>query len=92
MKSKLLEEKKRLTEELSGLYAHTELGDGQDENAEEIAVDEVSKNMIFRIKTDLGKIDKALAKIENGSYGVDDEGASIDEKRLRALPWADKAI
>ena len=38
------------------------------------------------------KIDKALLKIDNGTYGTDDEGKEISQERLAALPWADKAI
>ncbi len=92
MKTRLLEAKAKLQEDLKGLAPHTEIGDGQDENAEEIEVDEVNQDLIARIKTDLEKIDAALVKIENGTYGVDDEGKEISKERLRVLPWADKAI
>ncbi len=92
MEKRLLEEKNRLEQELFVLHSHTELGSGQDENAEEIEMDEVNQNLIMRIKKDLAKIDKALGKIKDGSYGTDDEGKSISEKRLRVLPWADKTI
>jgi RNA polymerase-binding transcription factor DksA len=54
--------------------------------------DEVSQDMIARLKVDLQKIDKALAKISDGSYGLDDDGKSISQARLKAMPWADKAI
>jgi DnaK suppressor protein len=63
-----------------------------DSNAQEIAEDEVNQDVIFTIKKDLEKIEKALAKIEDGTYGLDDEGKEIGMDRLRALPWADKAI
>ena len=48
--------------------------------------------MIARMTVDLAKIEKALAKIQAGSFGTDDEGKEISEARLRAMPWADKAI
>ncbi len=92
MKQKLLAQKKKLEADLAGLSAHTEMGDDEDENAEEVNVDEASQDVMALMKSDLGKIDKALSKIEAGNYGTDDEGKEIPEARLRALPWADKAI
>ncbi len=92
MKQKLEEAKKKLQEDLAGLSPHTELGEHYDENADEVAVDEVNQDLIARMKSDLAKIDKALAKTTDGTYGTDDEGREISEQRLRALPWADKAI
>jgi len=92
MKQKLEQHKQKLMDDLAGLSVHTELGDDYDENADEIGVDEVNQDLIARMQGDLAKIDKALAKIANGTYGVDDDGKEISEQRLRALPWADKAI
>ncbi len=92
MKQKLLAQKQKLQADLAGLSSHTEMGDQDDENADEINVDEASSDVIALMKADLEKIDKALAKIADGSYGTDDSGKQISEDRLRALPWADKAI
>ncbi len=92
MEEKLIAEKARLEKELAGLQTHTELGSSQDENAEEVEIDEVNRNLIFRINSDLEKIAKALVKIKAGTYGIDDHGKEIAQDRLRALPWADKAI
>ena len=92
MKQKLLLEKARLQKELTGIRPHTELGSGSDENAEEVNLDEVNQDLIARITSDLEKIDASLAKIEDGTYGTDDSGKEISEDRLRALPWADKAL
>jgi len=92
MQVKLLEKKEQLEEDLAGLSAHTEMGDSEDDNAEEIEVDEVSQDVIAVMKADLEKIEKALAKMEDGTYGTDDEGREISEARLRAMPWADKSI
>jgi len=55
-------------------------------------MDEVNQNLTSRMNDDLEKIEKALQKIENGTYGTDDDGNEIGEDRLRAIPWADKAI
>ena len=46
----------------------------------------------LNFKSDLEKIDKALAKIDAGTYGTDDSGVEISEERLRVIPWADQAI
>jgi DnaK suppressor protein len=40
-------------------------------------------------RTLLGQIDRALAKLEAGTYGVSElSGRSIPIERLRAVPWA----
>lgn len=92
MKSKLLEEKSRLESELGGIKEHTEVGDDLDENATEIQMDEVNQNLSESMNNDLTKINNALQKIEQGTYGTDEDGNEIGEDRLRAIPWADKAI
>ncbi|MCL5775246.1 MAG: hypothetical protein M1333_03485 [Patescibacteria group bacterium] len=92
MKQKLVESKEKLEQDLAGLSPHTEIGSNPDESAEEVELDEVNRDMIARINLDLAKINKALEKIEAGTYGVDDAGNQISEARLRVLPWADKAI
>ena len=92
MKQKLLEAKSKLETDLAGLHAHVEMGESEEENSDEVGPDEASQDVIAIMKADLEKIDNALAKIENGSYGTDDEGREIPENRLRVLPWADKAI
>lgn len=92
MKQKLLAAKEQLSGELKNLQPHTDMGDDEDENAEEVNVDEVNRDTTAIIQRDLEKIDKALQKIQDGSYGVDDSGKEISEERLRALPWADRAL
>jgi RNA polymerase-binding transcription factor DksA len=92
MKQKLLEQKTKLQEDLTGLTSHTEVGDDYDENATEIQIDEVNQDVIAQMKIDLEKIDSALARIEAGTYGAANDGREISEERLRALPWADTAI
>jgi RNA polymerase-binding transcription factor DksA len=92
MKQVLLNQKNKLENDLAGLTPHEELGGDLDSNVQEVEEDEVSRDMIARIKADLEKINKALAKISAGTYGTDEEGKEIPENRLRAIPWADKAI
>ncbi len=92
MKAKLLEEKQRLTGDLAGMAVHTEVGEDYDENATEVQLDDVNKDVMGRMQADLEKIELALVKIEAGTYGIDDEGNEIAEDRLRAMPWAEKGI
>lgn len=92
MRAKLMAEKERLTADVAGLSEHTEVGDELDENATEVQLDEVNSDVRSRMEGDLVKIEKALAKIDAGSFGTDDEGREISEERLRAIPWADQAI
>jgi RNA polymerase-binding transcription factor DksA len=92
MKIELLKNKKQLEEDSANLKPHTEMGADLDSNVQEMEEDELNQDLITRVNVDLEKINKALQKIEQGIYGFDDEGKEISEKRLRALPWADKAI
>ncbi len=92
MKTKLQDERARLEAELKELPQHTEIGDEMDESAQEVETDDVNRDLSARISRDLAKIDKALAKIEAGTYGTDDDGNLIDQDRLRVIPWADKAL
>ncbi len=92
MKERLIDQKEKLETELAGLSSHEELGGDMDSNAQEVETDDVSREVMAKIKADLAKISKALNKIETGSYGIDDEGNEINQDRLNALPWADKAI
>jgi len=92
MKERLTEEKEKLEIELADLQAHTELGSDLDSDVQEIQMDEVNRDIAARLKEDLRKTEAALEKIANGTYGLDDDGNEISEDRLRALPWADKAI
>lgn len=92
MKVKLLAEKERLSTDFAALSDHTELGPEYDDNIQEVEQDEVNTDLRARMESDLAKIDKALAKIEAGNYGIDDNGAEISEARLNAIPWADVAL
>jgi DnaK suppressor protein len=92
MKQALLNAKKELRKDLAEAPSHTELGDDLDSQVQEIESDEVNQDIDAAVKDDLAKIEKALAKIEDGSYGLDDEGKPISEQRLKVMPWADKAL
>ncbi len=91
-KQRLLKEQVRLQGELDELPNHIELGSRDDDNAKEAEEDEVHQSIKARVKADLEKIEKALLKIEEGSYGLGDDGQPISKERLEALPWADRGI
>jgi DnaK suppressor protein len=61
------------------------IGDGTTE-----AVDRLNKvGTANSIAATLADVDRALAKIEEGTYGVCDRcGAEIPAERLEAIPWA----
>lgn len=92
MKTRLLDMKAKLEAELAGVKPHTELGNDYDDTASELPIDEVNQDVIAQITSDLEKITAALQKIEDGTYGIDDEGNEISPERLEVLPYADKAI
>ncbi len=92
MKQKLLDHQKKLLGDLARLNPNEHLGEDLDSNAQEVEDNEVSQDIIARVEADLAKIEKALAKIQNGTYGTDDEGREIPQDRLNVLPWADKSI
>lgn len=92
VKQQLLDDKARLEEELAGLSPHIELGTDEEATAAELPLDEVNQDLISHIKADLEKIDKALSKIEVGTYGVDDSGKEFSQKQLEANPYAEVAL
>ena len=92
MKARLEEEEARLEEELKNLPSHLEIGSRDDDNALEAEEDDVNRGIRVRLEADLEKIAEALAKIEDGTYGVGSDGKAIPKERLEALPWAEQAI
>lgn len=92
MKARLLEAKVKLENELASVKPHTELGNDYDDTASELQIDEVNQDIIAQLTSDLEKIHLALRKIEEGTYGVDEEGREISQERLEVMPYADKAI
>lgn len=63
------------------------------EHAVEAEDDEVLEEVGAITLVEIGQIKTALAKIEDGTYGVCDGcGEEIPEKRLEALPYATRCI
>lgn len=106
MKNNLVEEQKKLESELSR-FAHRNTkakttdfdtdfpnyGDGQDENASEIATYSNNLSLESELEKALRDVTNALKRIEDGSYGTCKyckEG--VAEARLKARPTASSCI
>lgn len=105
-KKRLQDEQERLVQELRDLghedprrVGHFEANypetgsDSEDDNAQEVAeyADELS--IEARVESELKDVEKALATIEKGTYGICKYcGKEIDEKRLEARPASSSCI
>jgi DnaK suppressor protein len=68
-------------------------GDAEDENAAEVTTFSNNLTLERTLETGLRDVDKALASIANGTYGVCKYcHKEIDEKRLRARPASSSCI
>jgi len=97
----LLEEKKTLEKELKEIANKNpnikgdfktrfpQYGETNDENAQEVADFEKMKSLEYELETKLAKINEALKKIEQGSFGICEICKEpIEEPRLKAMPIA----
>lgn len=103
-KEKLLEEKGRLEEELQSIADPDEknpehykarfedIGDGVDESAIEVYSYEQSLAVEQGLEEMLKKVNNALQRIEQGTYGQCEEGDEIEKERLKVIPWASTCI
>ncbi len=67
-------------------------GDEADQTVRVLAEQEFV-NMQDRLRNQLIEIESALARIENGSYGVCEETEeTIEAERLKAIPWTRLSI
>ena len=70
-----------------------EFGDKEDENAAEVAAFESNLSLEETLEQSIEMINKALKKIENGTYGIGEKtGEPIGEARLRIMPTATKKV
>jgi len=98
LRSRLENERKRLTEELEQLKSTVRPADERREGSpfgkrEEEATEsfELEKRLTLekRIREQLAEVERALQKFEDGTYGLCDScGQPIDPARLEALPQA----
>jgi DnaK suppressor protein len=97
----LLEERVRLEEELEQVRnRHTDMdnalpeeGEGGDEDTADLAAAMMDKEMDLSVEDEiedmLSQVDRALQKLEEGSYGICDvSGKDIPVNRLEAIPYA----
>lgn len=89
-------ERQRLTGDIADLEADSpasddfrDLSNTDDDDAaesEDFSRIEARKDSV---KAQLSQVERAIAKVHEGTYGKDDEtGAEIPEARLEAIPWA----
>lgn len=105
MEAELIKEEKRLKDEL-GEFAKQNpknvddydakfpnMGDKEDENAEEVASYSTNLTLERSLEASLRDVEKALERIKKGTYGVCKYcNKEIDEKRLRARPSSSSCI
>lgn len=108
LKKDLLDKKNRLTADLA-VFARkskdikgdfdtkfSQIGDRPDENASEVTMYEDNLGVEHHLEKDLAAIDKALAKMEDGTYGLcancGEPPQSIELKRLKAFPEAETCL
>lgn len=90
----ILEDRRRdIHEKLRSLRDNIPTGTSEVRDAEEQSVDDFVQEVDFalmQMKSEtLAKIDEAIQRLEDGTYGVCSEcGAEIGEARLQALPFA----
>ena len=103
-RERLLDERRRVVDAIDNI--HTEnpgsIGEeteetSQDDHLGDIATATFDREMATTLEENsthvLAEIDAALARIEDGTYGVCERcGQPIGEERLEALPWATLCI
>ena len=102
---RLLEERQRVLDAIENIHNENpgSLGDEtaesnfQDNHLGDVASATFDREMASTLEENssnvLADIDAALARIENGTYGVCERcGKPIGEERLEALPWATLCI
>lgn len=97
MKHKLEAEKTQLQKELSSLSRKDhedyqanfpEYGRNEEENVTEVADFQARFATTETIESRLRDVEKALQRIQEGTYGATEDGEKIPEERLRANPAA----
>jgi DnaK suppressor protein len=90
-------ERERVEQELASL--RSDRGDGELANVDQHTADsgtelfenERDRSMIERLEGELGAIERAERRVEEGTYGVSvDSGEPIPDARLEAVPWAER--
>ncbi len=95
-KAKLLQSKMELLNRVKEAKSNFDNGDrGGDEADQTVRVlaEQEFLNMTDRLRNQLMEIESALARIENGSFGLCEETEEVIEPdRLKAIPWTRLSI
>jgi RNA polymerase-binding transcription factor DksA len=103
-RNRLLEKRQRIISELDSVATKDSIGSGYEVKYQNISEDEednaqeqvnYERDLLVEgtLEETLGKIDRALARIEAGTYGRDiHTEEEIDERRLDILPEAEEAV
>jgi DnaK suppressor protein len=103
-RNQLLEKRERIVSEIDSVAVkdktssayevkYKNLGEDEEDNAQEQVNYERDISVESTLEDTLEAIDRALARIEAGTYGRDiHTGALIDEKRLDILPEAEEVV
>lgn len=96
-RQKLLTARAALQSELAGIPAPDEIGDGREGDQTDQSSAETDRDLIAlnraRARQMLGEVERALVRIDNGTYGICEEtGRPIGLKRLEAQPTATLSI
>lgn len=98
IRAKLLARRQELEERVDRTSKHLfQRDEPVSPNFAEQSVEMENQELIYTLdregKEEIRKIGKALARLDNGEYGVCTEcGGQISEKRLNALPYTDVCI
>lgn len=99
IKQILEDQRERLQRQLSELTnkesgtAFPNYGDGEDENAEEVATYDANLQLIDSMQSELRDVTDALKRIDAGTYGICKYCQNpIDEHRLRARPTSSSCV
>jgi len=98
VRSKLLQQKQELLTRAAKVHADITRSSGPLEKdfAEQVVQmenDAVLAGIGEATAAELAQVNRALAKIEQGTYGLCSQcGQPIDERRLQALPYSDRCI
>jgi RNA polymerase-binding protein DksA len=105
LRQRLLAERQRVLDAIENIHSEnpgslgeeTEEPTFQDNHLGDVATATFDREMASTLEENsthvLGEIDAALARIEEGTYGVCERcGQPIGEERLDALPWAKLCI
>jgi DnaK suppressor protein len=94
-RERLAEERARIEREIAGLGSPEAPDSPEDsgDQAQELEQAETDEGLRQDLERTLEAIDRAEARLEEGTYGVSVvSGEPIPDERLEALPWADRKV